>query len=219
MPSSIGRSPSWVRRSSCSGIFWKGSTSFGLRWFAASELTLARPKAPHIARRALSVSPGGHIHRPTPIAMRPLRQKSRRIRGRRPPSRNTEKPIDPAPNSLQGRYLNAKLNSSKPVNWVIPEQAATVLAAAHLAPKKRTEGVTLPGRTSAVGVRREKAALSIGCKSHPATAPAGSNRSRHGGDEMSEAFGKRVTKYGDRASVQAATRVNAEQASKRTMCR
>ena len=36
---------------------------------------------------------------------------------------------------------------------------------------------------------------------------------------MSEAFGKRVTKYGDRASVQAATRMNAEQASKRTMCR
>src|ERR1700730_2797164 len=74
-------------------------------------------------------------------------------------------------------------------------------------------------RTSASGVRREKAALSSGCKSHPATDPAGSNRSRHEGDEMSEAFGSRVTKYGDRASVQAATRVNAEQASKRTMCR
>jgi hypothetical protein len=38
-------------------------------------------------------------------------------------------------------------------------------------------------------IRCEKAALSSGCKSHPATAPAGSNRSRHGGDEMSEAFG------------------------------
>src|SRR4051794_41017149 len=34
---------------------------------------------------------------------------------------------------------------------------------------------------SALGVRREKAALSSGCKSHPATAPAGSNRSSHGG--------------------------------------
>jgi hypothetical protein len=33
-------------------------------------------------------------------------------------------------------------------------------------------------------VRREKAALSSGCKSHPANAPAGSNRSSHGGDEM-----------------------------------
>ena len=42
---------------------------------------------------------------------------------------------------------------------------------------------------SAVGVRREKAALSSGCKPHPATAPAGSNRSSHGGNEVAEAFG------------------------------
>jgi hypothetical protein len=41
----------------------------------------------------------------------------------------------------------------------------------------------------ASGVRREKAALSSGCKSHPATAPAGSNRSSHGGNEMAEASG------------------------------
>ena len=31
--------------------------------------------------------------------------------------------------------------------------------------------------------------FSSGCKSHPATAPAGSNRSSHGGNEMAEAFG------------------------------
>jgi len=42
---------------------------------------------------------------------------------------------------------------------------------------------------SAIGVRREKAALSGGCKSHPATAPAGSNRSSYGGNEVAEAFG------------------------------
>src|SRR5271168_5314326 len=42
---------------------------------------------------------------------------------------------------------------------------------------------------TAICVRREKAALSSGCKSHPANAPAGSNRSSHGGDEMAEAFG------------------------------
>ena len=42
---------------------------------------------------------------------------------------------------------------------------------------------------SALGVRRDKAALSSGCKSHPANAPAGSNRSSYGGDEMAEAFG------------------------------
>jgi hypothetical protein len=33
---------------------------------------------------------------------------------------------------------------------------------------------------AAFGVRRAKAALSSGCKSYPATAPAGSNRSSHG---------------------------------------
>src|SRR5215203_1163859 len=37
------------------------------------------------------------------------------------------------------------------------------------------------------GVRRAKAALSSGCKAHPATAPAGSNRSSHGGNEVAEA--------------------------------
>ena len=72
---------------------------------------------------------------------------------------------------------------------------------------------------SASGVRRDKAAFSSGCKPHPATAPAGSNRSSHGGNEVAEAFGQRVTIYGDSASVQAVTRVNAEQASKRTMRR
>ena len=41
---------------------------------------------------------------------------------------------------------------------------------------------------SVLGVRRAKAALSSGCKSHPETAPAGSNRSSHGGNEVAEAF-------------------------------
>ena len=41
---------------------------------------------------------------------------------------------------------------------------------------------------SVVGVRRAEAALSSGCKPHPATVPAGSNRSSHGGNEMAEAF-------------------------------
>jgi putative NADPH-quinone reductase len=44
-------------------------------------------------------------------------------------------------------------------------------------------------KMSVLGVRREKAALSSGCKPHPATAPAGSNRSSYGGNEMAEAFG------------------------------
>ena len=44
-------------------------------------------------------------------------------------------------------------------------------------------------RMSAIGVRHGKAAFFSGCKSRPAIAPAGSNRSSHGGDEMAEAFG------------------------------
>src|SRR6202030_2462849 len=51
---------------------------------------------------------------------------------------------------------------------------------------------------SAPGVRRGKAALSSGCKSHPATAPAGSNRSSYGGDEIAEAFGMRATNWWQR---------------------
>jgi hypothetical protein len=43
-------------------------------------------------------------------------------------------------------------------------------------------------RMTASGVRRAKAALSSGCKPHPAIAPAGSNRSSHGGNEVAEAF-------------------------------
>jgi hypothetical protein len=49
-----------------------------------------------------------------------------------------------------------------------------------------------------LGVRREKAALFSGCKAHPATAPAGSSRSSYGGDEIAEAFGKRVTNWWQR---------------------
>src|SRR6202040_3785049 len=44
------------------------------------------------------------------------------------------------------------------------------------------------GPRSVKGVRRDKAALSSGCEPHPATAPAGSNRSSHGGNEVAEAF-------------------------------
>jgi hypothetical protein len=45
------------------------------------------------------------------------------------------------------------------------------------------------GRASFKGVRRDTTALSSGCKSHPANAPTGSNRSSYGGDEIAEAFG------------------------------
>ncbi len=52
------------------------------------------------------------------------------------------------------------------------------------------KAANLISRMSVVGVRRAKAAFFSGCKSHPATiAPAGSNRSSHGGNEVAEASG------------------------------
>ena len=68
-----------------------------------------------------------------------------------------------------------------------------------------------------ISVRREKALSSSGCESRPATvAPAGSNRSNRGGNEAVEAFGVEGPSR-DLAIVQAVTRVNVEQASKRVM--
>src|SRR6266478_4052541 len=46
---------------------------------------------------------------------------------------------------------------------------------------------TRRGHASTCAVTRRR--FSSGCKPRPATAPAGSNRGRHGGDEMSEALG------------------------------
>ena len=71
--------------------------------------------------------------------------------------------------------------------------------------------------SSNVRVRRGKALSSSGCESRPATfAPAGSNRSNRGGNEAIEAFGVEGPSR-DLAIVQAVTRVNVEQASKRAM--
>jgi hypothetical protein len=54
-------------------------------------------------------------------------------------------------------------------------------------------------------VRREKAQISSGCETHPATvAPAGSNRSGDGGNEVTEAFGVEG-RLGDSANMQAVT--------------
>jgi hypothetical protein len=48
-----------------------------------------------------------------------------------------------------------------------------------------------------MGVRRDKAAFSgrCKCKPHPAIALAGSSQSSYGGNELAEAFGKRVTNW------------------------
>src|ERR1700686_241555 len=60
------------------------------------------------------------------------------------------------------------------------------------------------------GVRRGKAALSSRCKSHPATAPAGSNRSSHGGDEVAEAFGDRQRPLVERFGLGVAALISVE---------
>src|SRR5215469_2989691 len=91
--------------------------------------------------------------------------------------------------------------------WRAPLSACVLLLCAQ-------RGLECPLWRCAVERRR----FSVGESPTRRDAPAGSNRSSCGGNEAAEAFGdKRVTIYGDVASVQAVTRVNAEQASKRTM--
>jgi len=62
-------------------------------------------------------------------------------------------------------------------------------------------------------VRRDKAALPVGARRTRRFASAGSHRSSHGVTKWLKPS-IRVSQIGDSASVQAATRVNAEQASK-----
>jgi hypothetical protein len=71
---------------------------------------------------------------------------------------------------------------------------------------------------SELGVRRAKAALSSGRKSDPVTAPAGNIGAVMVVTKRLKPSNS-VSQIGDSASVQAATRVNAEQSSKRTMRR
>src|SRR5215472_11290712 len=70
-----------------------------------------------------------------------------------------------------------------------------------------------------MGVHRGKAALFSGCKAHPANSlpPEAIGAVMEVTKWLKPSI--RVSRIGDSASVQAATRVNAEQASKRTMCR
>jgi hypothetical protein len=74
-------------------------------------------------------------------------------------------------------------------------------------------------RMAAKGVRRGKAALSSGCKAHPANSlpPEAIGAVMEVTKWLKPSIS--VSRIGDSASGQAATRVNAEQASKRTMCR
>src|SRR4051812_10408589 len=69
------------------------------------------------------------------------------------------------------------------------------------------------------GVRRDKAALSSGCKPHPAKSlpPEAIGAVMEVTRWLKPSIS--MSRIGDSASGRAATRVNAEQASKRTMCR
>ena len=73
-------------------------------------------------------------------------------------------------------------------------------------------------RTSAFGVRRAKAALSSGCKPHPANSlpPEATGAVMEVTKWLKPSDS--VSRIGGSASVQAATRVNAEQTSKMKMC-
>src|SRR5579859_7713546 len=83
---------------------------------------------------------------------------------------------DAAPPACGGKILEKCTPNSGDTAWMLTSVALVLM-------------MTVPG------VRREKAALSSGCKSHPANAPAGSSRSSYGGDEIAEAFGMRVTNW------------------------
>jgi hypothetical protein len=125
---------------------------------------------------------------PTAVAPCPVKAASRRRRG---PTAN----LDEARRSAELGNPDRRLNVTRSDNF-----KPTVLGEIHAAgdrsgylhfPIHRSGSViewrTRTGARSAPGVRREKAARR--CKSHAATAPAGSKRSSHGGDELAEGFG------------------------------
>ena len=96
------------------------------------------------------------------------------------------KSLPPVKNKVPGPFGS----SEKPTSFCHEDRAAGVrhngrVSAEITARVRRAMVATMSG----MGVRRDKAALSSGCKSHPATAPAGSNRSSYGGNEVAEAFG------------------------------
>jgi hypothetical protein len=87
------------------GLFnGKGWHGLGFPWFAAPKLTLARPKAPQSAGRALNLPSGGQVHRPTAIAMRTMRRNSTR-------------------NQRSSRFKGLSIKESQPVSCTRPRHA------------------------------------------------------------------------------------------------
>ena len=84
-------------------------------------------------------------------------------------------------------HISRKDSCKPPFNAIVGQNGLPRL----VDPSDISKHTALPlgsGPMSDLGVRRDKAALSSGCEPHPATAPAGSNRSSHGGNEVAEAF-------------------------------
>ena len=88
------------------------------------------------------------------------------------------------------RLLNRFMREHGPINLRAPPSP---LATSAVGPLRGHHEATGSRDYSPLWAGRRKAALSSGCKSHPANAPARSNRSSHGGDEMAEALGVAVT--------------------------
>jgi hypothetical protein len=85
----------------------------------------------------------------------------------------------------RGRRPGSIYTAWSSLQWNVVKFPA--LAAGSWECRTYTATRTRPSSMSAFDVRRAKAALSSGCKPHPAIAPAGSNRSSHGGNEVARA--------------------------------
>ncbi len=123
---------------------------------------------------------------PQPTVARRSRTMARKEKAEREFDRRPERPGN---KSKPGCKLERKrIDNTEPRPFGGSNDVTCAGTSAPPKRKLRLAGREMPAMF-AKGVRRGKAVLSSGCKSHPAPAPAGSNRSSHGGDEMAEAFG------------------------------
>jgi len=94
--------------------------------------------------------------------------------------------IDPVPRGALGD-LKTVLDAVESRMGFVPNSQLILAHRPEIVRAFAQLGAAINGPSSTCAVTRRR--FSSGCKSRPATAPAGSSRSRHGGDEMSEAFG------------------------------
>src|SRR5665648_296462 len=185
--------------------FWSSYDRSRLRHrgFMSSRKTSTRTPAPSVKTRS---SKCRGPKRKSPVANGQSSVRLNIVATARRTSARAE--FGPRTGSPSGRY-DVEPDATLAVrNWALPLRASALgrsgldtrgrrscacFPRTHEAPMAQTATiVTGPKsracvvRMSGCGVRRDKAALSSGCKPHPATAPAGSNRSSHGGNEVAE---------------------------------